>query len=483
MRSTETLLDALCQLPSETEYVEFKENFSDFEKEGRDICALANSAAYHGVPAAYKIWGIEDSSHRIVGTTFNPKTKKKGNQELELWLRQHLSANAHFEFTNDMAYGLNVAILKIWPAYHQPVQFDNIPYIRTGSSTQKLQSGSTREAELWRRIQRETYEDLAAEEDVTAEEALGLLDYASYYALLDIPIPESTDTRIHYLEEDGLLRKQIDGMYTITNLGAILFANDLERFPTAKRKMARVIQYAGKGRLSTIRSKTFKKGYAVEFENLYEYIMTLTTAGEPIAGARRTTNTLYPGIAIRELIANALIHQDFLIAGAAPLIELFDNRIEITNPGSPLVDVERLVNDPPRSRNEKLAALMRRFGVCEEAGSGWDKIIAACEANTLPAPRIETRDDASMRVSLFKETDYKHLSSQERLDACYWHACYLYAMGEFMTNQSLRERFGLKSSNSAQISRLIKDAVEKGLIKAVDPNTSPRYMAYEPAWV
>ena len=483
MRSTETLLDALCQLPTETEYVEFKENFSEFEKEGRDICALANSAAYHGVPAAYKVWGVEDSSHRVVGTTFNPKTKKKGNQELELWLRQHLSANAHFEFSSDTAYGLNIVVLKIWPAYHQPAQFDNIPYIRTGSSTQKLQSGSTREAELWRRIQRETYEDLAAEEDLTDEDVLNLLDYASYYALLDMPIPESTSTRIHYLEEDGLVRKQIDGLYTITNLGAILLAGDLERFPTAKRKMVRVIQYEGKGRISIVRSKTFKRGYAVEFESLYEYIMTLVTLGEPIEGARRTKSTLYPGIAIRELLANSLIHQDFLIAGAAPMVELFDNRIEITNPGSPLVEVERLVNDPPRSRNEKLAALMRRFNICEEAGSGWDKIIASCEANRLPAPRIETREDASMRVTLFRETDYKRLSPQERLDACYWHACYLYAMGEYMTNQSLRNRFGLKDSNSAQVSRLIKDAIEQKLVKAVNPDTSPRYMMYEPAWV
>ena len=163
------------------------------------------------------------------------------------------------------------------------------------------------------------------------------------------------------------------------------------------------------------------------------------------------------------------------------MVEVFDDRIEVTNPGSLLVDAERILNDPPKSRNEKLSALMRRFKFCEESGSGWDKIISGCEQYHLPAPRIEAR--SSVRVFLYSPRQFKDLTSEERLSACYWHTCLKYAEEAFATNASLRERFDVEPSNSAQISRLIKLAVEENLIKPVDPSTSPRYMRYEPSWV
>ena len=87
-----------------------------------------------------------------------------------------------------------------------------------------------------------------------------------------------------------------------------------------------------------------------------------------------------------------------------------------------------------------------------------------------------------MRVTLRQTTPFKQLTPQERLDACYWHACICYAQGSHVTNQSLRERFDVKSSNAAQISRLIKEAIEAHLIKPVNPDTSPRYREYLPDW-
>ncbi len=482
MQNLGALIENLRRLTNETEYVEFKRDFSEPEKEAKDICALANAAASHGVNAAYKIWGIDDTTHEVVGTTFNPKTRKKGNQELELWLRQHLSANAHFEFMEHVHQGASIVVLKIWPAYHQPVQYDNIVYIRTGSCTQKLAHGSTRESELWKKIQQEVFEDQIALEDASGQDIPHLLDVEAYFRLSGTTAPESLETQVHYLIEEGMLLRQDNGMLSITNLGALLFAKNLEAFPTVKRKAVRVMLYQGRGRIDLLKERTFGQGYAVCMQELYDYVMALVPAKEDIRGALRTTVTAYPSIAIRELIANALIHQDFTVTGAAPLVELFDSRIEFTNPGSPLVDVDRIVNDPPRSRNEKLASLMRRLRMCEEAGSGWDKIISACEYFQMPAPKIEIRDERSMRVSLRQAVPYKNLSPQERLDACYWHACICYAQEDFATNQSLRERFGLKTSNASQISRLIKEAVENGLIKPVDPDTSPRYMKYEPAW-
>ena len=76
----------------------------------------------------------------------------------------------------------------------------------------------------------------------------------------------------------------------------------------------------------------------------------------------------FPIPVIRKAVANALIYQDFYISGAGPLVEMFDNRIEVTNPGIPLVDIKRIVDNPPKSRNEKLASMMRRIKMCEELG-------------------------------------------------------------------------------------------------------------------
>tara|TARA_Y100000588_G_C14109074_1_gene862172 strand:- start:133 stop:348 length:216 start_codon:yes stop_codon:yes gene_type:complete len=71
-------------------------------------------------------------------------------------------------------------------------------------------------------------------------------------------------------------------------------------------------------------------------------------------------------------VANALIHQDFFATGTEPMVELFDDRIEVTNLGEPLVDTQRFLDNPPTSRNETLASLMRRFRISEERGSGID---------------------------------------------------------------------------------------------------------------
>ena len=313
-----------------------------------------------------------------------------------------------------------------------------------------------------------------------SEDALSLLDYGRYFDLLGLPRPSTLEAVLHYFEQDGLAYRQDDGRIAITNLGAILFAKDYSEFPSVKRKSLRVIRYRGKGRAGGRSEREFKIGYALALDSAYSFIDGMVLPTENIEGVLRVPERRYPEVSLRELIVNALIHQDFTITGAGPMVEVFDDRIEVTNPGSLLVDVERIVNDPPQSRNEKLSALMRRCGFCEEAGSGWDKIVEGCELLHLPAPKIDARQ--SVRVTLFQPKEFKALTPEERLNACYWHACLKYGQGEYATNSSLRERFAVKSSNAAQISRLIKDAVSRGLVKPVDPNTSPRYMRYEPYW-
>ena len=92
------LIDQLTARSTESQTVEFKASNDDAFMIGKDISALSNAAAIEGQDYAYMLWGVDDATHDIVGTTFNPLAAKHKGQELELWLRLKLSKNAEFKF-------------------------------------------------------------------------------------------------------------------------------------------------------------------------------------------------------------------------------------------------------------------------------------------------------------------------------------------------------------------------------------------------
>ena len=481
MKNNDALINELRKLDSETPWVEFKKDNYDPEMIGKDISALANGAALHEKPYAYMLWGVDNASHEIVGTSNNLQNVKVGQEEIENWLRRLLSDNTEFTFESvDMPEGV-VGVLKIKSASGYPVAFKKAEYVRIGSYTKQLKDYPSVQAQLWDRLRNTHFENQIAKRDLTISEVVKLIDYSKYFDYAEIPQPSDEGQIRHYLEEDGLIIREDSGLYGITNLGAILFAKKLSAFDRLGRKAVRVVQYDGNSRMTTLKDDTSDEGYAIAFENLNKFVSALLPSEEVITEGLRETHTKYPMLAIREAVANALIHQDFSITGTGPIIEIFANRIEITNPGKPLIDIMRIIDNPPKSRNEKMAALMRRFGICEELGSGWDKMTIVCEMSRLPAPRIALYE-ANTRVTLFSSIPFTALPAEDRLWACYLHACIMHVQGDHLTNSSLRERFGLKESSAANISRLIKEAVEKKLIKPLDPNTAPRYMKYIPTW-
>ncbi len=294
-------------------------------------------------------------------------------------------------------------------------------------------------------------------------------------------LPDNKAGIFERLHADHLIFKDVGGRWNISNMGAILFATDLTQFDSAlSRKSIRLIAYEGNNKASTVtHRKDGQKGYASGFESLVGYINNLLPQNEHIGVAFRKSQPLFPEIAIRELIANALIHQDMTISGAGPQVELFSDRIEITNPGRPLVQTDRMIDLPPRSRNEMLASLMRRMGICEEQGSGLDKVIINVELFQLPAPKFQA-DESSMQVILYGPRPFAKMTLDERVRACYQHAVIKYLSGERMKNSSLCERFGIDTKNAAQASQVIKAAMNAGFIQAADPE-HPR-AGYIPCW-
>jgi len=475
------LVNELRKLPHETEWAEFKVNNCNPQETGEYISALSNAAALNGKAFGYLVWGIEDGTHSIVGTNFSPGMNKVGNEELENWLLQSLSPRINFHFYEVTIDGKRVVLLEIERAFRHPVQFRNQEFIRVGTYKKKLKDFPEKERILWRIFDKTPFEDGIAAERVLDEDVLKLLDYPAYFDLLDIPLPESRKGILEALANDELIQRADAGGWNITNLGAILFARRLSNFRKIRRKAIRIILYRGNSRIETIKEQLIDKGYGSGFEELIASINIILPSNEEIQNALRKTVPMFPELAVRELVVNALIHQDFFLTGVGPMIEIFDDRMEISNPGIPLVATERFLDTSPNSRNETLASHMRRMGICEERGSGIDKVVYQTEYYQLPAPLFEVAGETT-RVVLFSPQPLTRMDKVDRVRACYLHACLKYVNREYLTNSSLRKRLGLTAKNSATTSRFIKEAVDMGEIAPYDPTAAPKMMKYVPWW-
>lgn len=475
------LIDELRGLPSETSWVEFKGNNTDPDMIGVRCSALANAARIEGFETAYMIWGIEDGTHAVTGTDFLPDNKKKGNQPLPLWLANSLQPSIAFSFRLVPHPLGQVVLLEIPAATGAPVAFNSVAYIRIGNTTPKLTDYPQRYQQLIERLQPYRWEQGIARQFATGDEVLNLLDYSQYFRLTQQPLPDNRAGIFDRLEADRLIARDVGGHWNITNLGAILLANNLGDFDASlARKGIRFVAYGGKNRAAQVTHRQDgQKGYAVGFEGLVGYLHDLLPKNEHIGAALRESHPLFPVLAIRELVANALIHQDMTITGAGPQIELFEDRLEISNPGAPLVKPDRMIDLPPRSRNEALADRMRRMRLCEEQGSGLDKVVQACEVYQLPPPLFRA-EDHSFQAVLYGPRGFAEMTPEERMRACYFHAILKFLSGDKMKNASLCLRLGIPPKNAAQATAVINKALDAGLIRIADPE-HPR-AGYVPHW-
>lgn len=337
------LVNELRKLPVETGWVEFKVNNKDQQEIGEYISSLSNAATLAGKGHGYLVWGIENETHEVIGTEFDPSTAKRGNEDLESWLLRLLSPRLHFSFFSLVVEEKPIVILEIPAASAKPTSFSGVEYTRVGSYKKPLKDFPEHERSLWRAFDKTPFEELSALGNLGSEEVLALLDYPAYFSLLGLPLPSTPTGLTAALESDLMIRADGSGRWEITNLGAILFARDLHSFKRLARKGLRLIVWEGPGRFKTVREQVGQKGYAAGFEGLIEFLTALLPRNEVIGKALRREVPMYPNLAVRELIANALIHQDFSISGAGPMVEVFSDRMEITNPGGPFVVVERLL--------------------------------------------------------------------------------------------------------------------------------------------
>lgn len=474
-----TLLKRLVTLPKENEWVEFKHNFHSEDEIGERISAIANSACINNKACGYLVFGVDDENHDILGTTFKPTQKMIGNNELENWLIQNLTPRIDFRIYEFKCDGKDIALFEIPAAENEPVDYKKVPYIRVGSITRKLSEFPNKERKIWNNV-KYNFETTIALEGCSAADVIKLIDTQAYFDMMELPYPTSQDGVIERLIMDGLIINKEDGI-SITNLGGILFAKNLHDFKNLERKIVRVVQYKGNNKIETILDEEFPQGYAVGFASLVKFINDLLPKNEVIGEALRRDVRMYPQLAIRELVANSIIHQDFNISGTATIIEIYNDRIEFSNAGAPLIDTIRFI-DEYRSRNEKMASLMRRLKICEEKGSGIDKVIFQCEFYQLPAPYFIS-NEVHTKVILYAHKQLREMDKNDKIRAVYQHASLKWVSNDFMTNQTLRERFSIDDKNYSMASRLIKDALIAGVIKEADTDSkSKKYAKYLPYW-
>lgn len=430
-------------------------------------------------PFGYIVFGVEDETHQVVGTTFKAKQHKKGGEELEMWLLNRLNPRIDvgcYEFEMGEKH---FSMYRIPAAADRPVTFLNVAYVRVGSLIKKLLNYPEKEKKLWRLHNERPLDKSIAKVCSNVNEVVSLLSVEAYFDRLGLPMPQNSDGIIDRFISEHFVTVLNDD-YCITELGALLLAKNLRDFENLHRKAIRVVVYRGKNKVDTVREQIFEQGYAVCFVNLLDWVNGQLPANEEIGRALRKDVRMYPERAIREIAANMIIHQDFSVLGF-PMIEIYSDRVEISSLGQPLISTDRFI-DEYQSRNEELADIMRRMGFCEEKGSGMDKALASIEQYQLPPIKYRV-SDIRTTIILSEYKTWSETSKEERIQACYQHACLKYLSNEMLTNKFFRERMGVAEKNYTAVSGVIKEALERGLIKVGTPDgTNRRDIAYVPIW-
>ena len=463
----------------ESEFIEFKGSNHHPENVGELISALANGAVLERKDEAYLVFGVDDNQ-RVVGTSFKPETMRKGGNPFKNWLSTNLENSEALNYVNVEHENGKVVIITVPRARVYPVKFTGVEYIRVGDSKKKLGEHPELARKLWEEILRISFEEGNASDLLTEEELFDLLDFEPYYKLREVEMPGQQSTLIETMVNEAVLVRKL-GRYFITNLGALLFAKDMNQFDSLLNRGVRLIKYRGSDKTAVERSMDGNKGYSIGINDLIKTCMLLLPSEEYLEGTTRRTRQILPEAAVRELAVNMLMHQDFSVTGYAPRIEIYADRIEFTNPGSPIIDVERFL-DSNRSRNPKLARLMRAMKLCEERGMGIDIVEDNCARSYLPSAAISSMDGFT-RVIIFDHKSLRQFSSTDRINLVYMHCCSQYVKNQSMTNESLRSRFGEGVLSSTVASRWINEAVEKNVLRPHDPDSnSRRHARYIPFW-
>ncbi|MCQ2483146.1 MAG: putative DNA binding domain-containing protein [Clostridia bacterium] len=348
----------LCSYSDEQEWFEFKENWFEPEALGEYVSALSNAAAFHHKKQAYFVWGVNDETHEITGTTFN-QYRDMNHEPYQNYLARNLSPSVNFSFEEEAFDGKRVVVLVIPAAEEIPTSFKEKRYIRIGSSKCNLKDYPKREIQLFKILdgREETIETKAAKyQELTFNKLFG------YYGSKGIVLKKNTFEKNLGLRND-------EGEY---NLLAQLLSDD-SHFPL------RVSIFDGETKASNLFSvREFGNNcllYTLDEVLRYGDVLNIIQADETNRVVERKEVPLFDNKAFREAIINAVLH-NYWVGGNEPMISVFSNRIEILSRGSisPAQTMDGFFNGESIPVNDKLSEIFLQLHISEKSGRGVPKI-------------------------------------------------------------------------------------------------------------
>lgn len=465
--SDEIYIDQIITRPREGNNLEFKEASAQFDtKKLLEYCAaIANEQG------GQLVLGVTDKYPRLVKGTAAFQNLETIEHQMLVKLRLRVLVQER------MYEGKRVLVFQIPPRpMGSPIVLDGKYLMRAGESLTSMTPDQLR------RILDEPkgeYLLRVALEGLSVESIFKLLDVEPFWDLSDSEIPRSDAQKLDVLRNHHILRES-GSRWSITNLGALMFARDFHSFHFPGHGL-RFVRYSGNNKVHATKDVTFERGFALAFEEFLLTVQSEIPVDERIAAAFRETAPLYRPVVLRELIANAIVHQDFEVDGSHVLVEMYENRIEVTNRGKPILEVVRFV-EHTKPRNPELAKIMRQLKMCEARGSGLQRVLDDNDRFGRPDPQFRTGDDITKAVIIGRQ-NFSDMPMDERVWAAFMHCCLKWVSSDYLTNASLRKRFGLADSKSSLVSNVIVAALEQKLIgprQTADLTMSKRHAKYVP---
>ena len=469
---TEEQIDRWCQ-QHEGPGLEFKEAKNNVNREemSRSCCALANTGG------GYVVLGVSDAfPHQVTGTRAGAnlsKTVERISSKLSPAVPIQATEVKHRE-------GAVVVFIVGKRPKGSPVEYQRQALIRIGQQIQPMSVSEI--AEVLAETKPHWLEGPCCS-NLSPQEVRQLLEIERFYELQKKEQPAQLSMVMNDLIAMNMIAPAGGDSYTINRMGVLLLARSISACdPHLALKRMRVLRFKSIGDTQTFGfDETFDRGYATGFDDLVQMVVSQLDNEHLVKGSLRQYDEFVPEVAVRELTANALIHQDFLATGHQLWVRIYTNRMIVSNPGKPLVDIDRMI-DGHKTRNEIMMNAMRTLGICERASTGIDKALAAME-KVYGAPISYKTGDQDMTEAIVLATrSYAKLSPGMKLLACYQH-CALRSLNYMtMTNASFRNRFGLDASKREDVSRLFKKLVDKKFIKRSIHGHSNKYASYVPHW-
>ena len=406
-------LDRLRALPREAATVEFKSNLSESKVIGEYISALANSAALSGHERAWLVWGVEDGTHAVTGTTFDPFQRREGNQALTMWLQQLTTPRADFQFHPLERGQAKVVMLEIHPARSAPVAFQNLRYIRIDSHKTRLSEHPDKESRLWAMlglkedwsgewVQGATLDDLDPEAIAQARHR-----FADYLVKSELNASRHEQIRQEVAGWDvpTLLNKaRVTKQGRITRSALLLLGRDeaAHFLAPVDAKISWILRDTNN---RTETSQHFGVPLLLSTEKVYGRVRNVPVEYMPDGTLFPTAVSRYDAWVMREALHNCVAHQDYKLGGKINVVEHPD-RLVFSNLGQFIpLSVEWMLehqSPPEHYRNQWLIDGMIRLRMIDQVGSGIRRMFETQRERFFPLPdfRFDANEQGFSRVEL-----------------------------------------------------------------------------------